>query len=260
MRYRGRMLVGDLFSGIGGFSLAAEWMGWETAFFSEIDPYASAVLKTHWPDVPNLGDITRIDWSTAPRVDVLTGGFPCQPHSLAGKRAASADPRDLWSECVRSLRSLRPDFAVFENVTGLFTSDGGRFFNRVLSDLAALRYDAEWRVLSAADVGAAHRRERVWITANAQRPGRKRLVAHDRISRRAGAAQSLTLHRAIAPRNPLDAHLGVLRNRDGFSVAMERRRLHGLGNSIVPQCAYEIFRALAARNQCTPNRHAPCQG
>jgi site-specific DNA-cytosine methylase len=162
------MIVGDLFSGIGGFSLAAHWMGWRTAWFSEIDPYASRVLAHHWPDVPNLGDIRAIDWTTVEPVDVLTGGFPCQPHSLAGKRQGSNDERDLFDEIIRCAGVLRPRVIVLENVPGLFTSDAGRFFGRVLGTVAALGYDAEWRVLSAADVGAPHRRERVWIVAHAQ--------------------------------------------------------------------------------------------
>ena len=159
------MIVGDLFSGIGGFSLAAHWMGWRTAWFSEIDPFASRVLAHHWPDVPNLGDITQVDWSTVAPVDVLTAGFPCQPHSLAGKRLASSDERDLFDEIIRAVRHLRPRYIVLENVRGLLTSESGRFFGRVLRELAACGYDVEWRVLSAADVGAPHKRERVWIVA-----------------------------------------------------------------------------------------------
>jgi DNA (cytosine-5)-methyltransferase 1 len=160
--------VGDLFSGIGGFSLAAEWMGWRTAWFSEIDPFASRVLAHHWPDVPNLGDITKVDWSTVPRVDVVTGGFPCQPHSLAGQRKGSHDERDLFDEIIRCIGVVRPRFVVLENVPGLFTSESGRFFGRVLGAVAACGYDAEWQVISAADVGAPHLRERVWIVAYAE--------------------------------------------------------------------------------------------
>jgi DNA (cytosine-5)-methyltransferase 1 len=171
------MVHGDLFSGIGGFSLAARWMGWRTAWFSEIDPFASRVLAHHWPDVPNYGDITRIDWATVEPVDILTAGFPCQPHSLAGKRAGSNDDRDLFDEIIRCAGVLRPRTIVLENVPGLFTSDDGRFFGRILGALAESGYDAEWRVLSAADVGAPHKRERVWIVADAtgeRREGRER--------------------------------------------------------------------------------------
>jgi len=95
--------------------------------------------------------------------DVVCGGFPCQPHSCAGKRLASADERDLWGECRRVLGDLRPRFALFENVAGLLTSERGGFFNRILSDLAALRYACQWQVVPASAVGAPHRRDRVWL-------------------------------------------------------------------------------------------------
>lgn len=160
------MKVGSLFSGIGGFDLAARWMGWRTVWYSEIDPFCNRVMAHHFPEATALGDITRIDWSTVEPVDLLCGGFPCQPHSVAGARRASDDERDLWSEFARAIRGLRPRYVVAENVPGLFTSESGRFFNRVLSDLAALGYDAEWQVLSAADMGAPHLRERLWIVAN----------------------------------------------------------------------------------------------
>jgi len=158
----------DLFSGYGGFSLAFEAAGFDTIGFSEIDPYASALLAHRWPTVPNLGPVQSVTrdsvvsrCGTLPAV--VTGGFPCQPHSAAGKRLASADERDLWDECARVLGDIRPRFALFENVAGLLTSESGAFLNRVLSDLAAIRYACLWQVVSAADVGAPHRRERVWL-------------------------------------------------------------------------------------------------
>jgi len=169
----------DLFAGIGGFTLAFEASGFRTLAFSEIDPYASAVLAHRFPAVPNLGPVQSVTRdSLLARCGelpvVVTGGFPCQPHSLAGKRGSVIDPRDLWDECVRVLRDIRPRFALFENVAGLLTSgsytdaaDGelgaGLFLNRVCSDLAAIRYACQWQVVSAADVGAPHRRDRIWL-------------------------------------------------------------------------------------------------
>jgi DNA (cytosine-5)-methyltransferase 1 len=159
------MRIGSLFSGIGGFDLAARWMGWETAWFSEIDPYASAVLAKHWPDVPNLGDITKIDWSTVERPGMLCGGFPCQDVSSAGKRVGIGGERSgLWREYVRAIRELRPRYVVVENTPGLLD----RGMGVVLGDLAELGYDAEWRVLSAGALGAPHLRERVWIISYPQ--------------------------------------------------------------------------------------------
>lgn len=278
------MIVGDLFSGIGGFSLAAHWMGWRTAWFSEIDPYASRVLAHHWPDVPNHGDITQIDWTTVEPVDVLTGGFPCQPHSLAGLRAGSNDERDLFDEIIRCAGVLRPRVIVLENVPGLFTSDAGRFFGRVLGAVAALGYDAEWRVLSAADVGAPHKRERVWIVA--QRPfqysefvgytEQPRLEGHpchegpDIRGRHDGAAAGSTAAASI-PVGWSDAT--AVQGADNTARLIPREaaeggpesplwpvahgvsgrvaRLRGIGNSIVPACALEIFRTIAARDAMT---------
>jgi DNA (cytosine-5)-methyltransferase 1 len=159
------VIHGDLFSGIGGFALAARWMGWRTAWFSEIEPFASRVLAHHWPDAPNHGDITRIDWATVEPVDILTAGFPCQPHSVAGLRKASQDNRDLSGEVVRAIGSLRPRWALLENVPGLIGSERGQFFRRFLGQVAEIGYDAEWGVLAASDVGAPHARERLWIVA-----------------------------------------------------------------------------------------------
>ena len=157
------MKVIDAFAGLGGFSLAADALGWNTVAFVEWDKDCQFWLGEHWPNVPIYGDITTVRWEDAPRCDIFTAGFPCQPHSVAGKRAASDDSRDLWSECVRAISTLRPRYAVLENVPGLLTSESGRFFNRVLSDLAKIGYVGRYDVLSAADCGAPHRRERVWI-------------------------------------------------------------------------------------------------
>jgi DNA (cytosine-5)-methyltransferase 1 len=159
----------DLFSGIGGFALAAEWVWgdeYENVGHSEVEPYACKVYHQHF-NSRCLGDITKIEWEEG-QADLITGGFPCQPHSHAGKRKGSADERDLWGECVRAVSRVRPRLALFENVPGLFTSDGGRFFNRILSDLYKIGYDAEWTIISASSVGAPHRRDRVWIVAYPQ--------------------------------------------------------------------------------------------
>lgn len=179
----------DLFAGYGGFSLAFDAVRddrggaddgralFRTIGFSEIDPYVSAVLAERFVGVPNLGAVQHVTRDTVLATCgvlpvVVTGGFPCQPHSVAGSRGAGDDDRDLWGECARVLRDLRPPFAVFENVRGIFTSDGvtpdcrtesGLFFNGVLSDLADLRYACQWAVVSASDVGAPHRRDRVWL-------------------------------------------------------------------------------------------------
>jgi DNA (cytosine-5)-methyltransferase 1 len=162
----------DLFSGIGGFALCAYRAGlrFDGHYFSEVDEYAIKVYQKHFPRAEPLGDIRNVDYAKLPGGEwLVTGGFPCQPHSVAGKRRGGEDERDLWPECRRMLRELRPSIALFENVRGLLTSPGrkrkGEFFNGVLSDISESGYDAEWQVISAADAGAPHLRKRVWIVA-----------------------------------------------------------------------------------------------
>ena len=164
------MKVLDLFSGIGGFALGLEAAGFETAAFCEIDPYAQQVLKKNWPGVPIYDDVRRI---TADRlvsdgvgIDVITGGFPCQDISTAGRQAGIDGERSgLWSECSRLLGDIRPRYAIFENVTNLLTGDGGDWFKRVLWDISTVGYDAEWHCIPASAIGAYHHRDRVWIVA-----------------------------------------------------------------------------------------------
>lgn len=189
--------VGSLFAGIGGFDIAAESFGWSTAWVSEIDPFCCATLEARFPSARNLGDIRLINWNDVEPVDLLVGGFPCQPHSTAGRREGSADERDLWPEFRRAIGVLRPRYVVAENVSGLLTSERGRYYNRLVSDLASLGYAVEWDCLSAADVGAPHGRDRLWIVAytmgdaggargearlsgSHERQARDARVAHDR--------------------------------------------------------------------------------
>jgi DNA (cytosine-5)-methyltransferase 1 len=157
----GRPTFGSLFAGIGGIDLGLERAGWECRFQVEWDPFCQRVLAKHWPDVPRYGDITTVDWSGVERVDLLAGGFPCQPVSVAGKQLAQDDSRWLWPEFERAIRALRPGRVLVENVPGLLA----RGMGDVLGGLADLGYDAEWRVISAADAGAPHLRKRVWIVA-----------------------------------------------------------------------------------------------
>lgn len=164
------LTVGDLFSGIGGFSLGLERAGMRTLWFAETDAYASAVLRKHWPDVPNHGDVRSISAGSVERVDVLCGGFPCQDISNAGKRAGIDGERSgLWGEYARIVGELRPRFVIVENVAALL----GRGIERVLGDLAALGFDAEWHCIPASAAGAPHRRDRVWIIAYADCRGQQ---------------------------------------------------------------------------------------
>ena len=152
----------DLFSGIGGFALAARWVGWETVGFCEIDPYCQKVLRKHWPDIPIYEDIRELDGRTVGHVDIITGGYPCQPFSVAGKQRGEADDRHLWPEFARLIREIRPRWVVGENVAGHISMG----LDNVLADLEGFGYTWEAFVIPACAVNAPHKRDRVWVVAN----------------------------------------------------------------------------------------------
>jgi DNA (cytosine-5)-methyltransferase 1 len=170
-----KLKVLDLFSGIGGFSLGLERTGgFETVAFCEIEDFPRKVLAKHWPEVPQYEDVRQLTGDILKRdgisVDVITGGFPCQDISVAGKQAGiNENTRSgLWSEIVRLIGDLRPKYVIVENVSNLLSGPSnkrGGWFGRILSDLAECGYDAEWENIPASAVGASHRRERVWIVA-----------------------------------------------------------------------------------------------
>ena len=156
----------SLFSGIGGIDLAAHWAGFETIAFVERDPFCQQVLEKNFPGVPIHGDILEFNAKEYEnQIEIVSAGFPCQPHSLAGLRKGSGDERDLWSEVVRVLRETKPRWFLGENVPGLLSSERGRFFGRVVNDLAEMGYRVGWGVYGACDIGAVHRRKRVFIVA-----------------------------------------------------------------------------------------------
>ncbi|MEU0831254.1 DNA cytosine methyltransferase [Streptomyces sp. NPDC005969] len=156
--------IGSVCSGYRGLDMAVETvLGGTTAWVSDIDPGANRILAHHWPDVPNHGDLTTTDWSAVEPVDILCGGYPCQPFSNAGKRKGTQDERHIWPWIARALGVLRPRVAIFENVGGHLRLG----FDTVLADLADLGFDAEWCVVRASEVGAPHPRRRLFIVATA---------------------------------------------------------------------------------------------
>lgn len=158
------MLTAELCAGYGGIHLAMRALGWpvELAWYAEKDPDASTVMAHHHPQVANLGDITTVDWTRVQPVDVLTAGYPCQSFSNAGKRKGFADERAVWPHVADAIRDLRPPLVLLENVAGHLA----RGFGRVLGDLAALGYDAQWVCVRASDLGAPHQRNRVFVAAH----------------------------------------------------------------------------------------------
>jgi len=151
----------DLFSGIGGFALAAKWNGYRTVGFCDNEPYAQAVLKKHWPEVPCHKDIREVRGELYAGVTLLTGGFPCQPFSLAGKQRGKTDDRYLWPEMLRVIREAGPTWIVGENVAGIVNMA----LDQVHADLEAEGYEVESIIIPACAVDAPHRRDRVWIIA-----------------------------------------------------------------------------------------------
>lgn len=234
------MKVGSLFSGIGGLDLGLERAGMSVAWQSEIDPYACCVLEKHWPNVPNLGDVTKIDWSSVERVDLICGGYPCQPFSTAGRMAGADDPRHLWPHFARALDVLRPRFALLENVPAHL----GVGFDAVLADLAALGFDAEWSVVPASAVGAPQRRPRLFVVAyseESERFGRRWLSAVTAGGRYYG--QVADAHRCRThvdgpgDAGPWTVEPDVERLVDGVPPRLVRGPLYAYGNAVVPQVA-----------------------
>ena len=272
----------DLFSGIGGFALAAKWNGFRTVGFCDNEPYAQAVLKKHWPDVPCNKDIRELRGELYAGVTLLTGGFPCQPFSCAGKQRGKEDDRYLWPEMLRVIREARPDWIVGENVAGIVNMA----LDQVHIDLEAEDYEVESIIVPACGVDAPHRRNRVWIVANSKSGGRGRGLRNeistqgaqgrDQLSRDAGGLSGKLCSENVANTSGVRIQRhgasGIKKSqpheREGLSVresegskqaqwlpepnvdrvvdGLPNRvgRIRGLGNAIVPQVAAEIIRCI----------------
>jgi DNA (cytosine-5)-methyltransferase 1 len=166
------MRHGSLFSGIGGFDLAAEWMGWENIFHCEWMEFPRKVLDYHFPEADSHIDICTTDFTKyANKIDILTGGFPCQPFSLAGKRKGTDDERYLWGEMLRAIQEIKPRFVIAENVFGITSIDGGLVFEQVCVDLENEGYEVQPFIIPAASKNAPHRRDRCWFIAYTNRNG-----------------------------------------------------------------------------------------
>lgn len=241
----------SLFTGIGGLDLAAEWAGFTTVGQCEVADYPTKVLEKHWPSVPRWRDIHdfaaddfyRRTGLQEGQLTCLSGGFPCQPHSVAGKRKASCDERDQWPEMRRVIGSIRPKWVVAENVRGLLSSEGGRFFRNILRDFAEVGYDVGWGVTSAAGFGAIHRRERLAIVAHSNgirlqgRGTEKKQQETDEQSERA------YLHLLQRADKEYLSSSTILRKFNGVPRRVDRSKC--LGNAVVPQQFYPVFKAIA---------------
>lgn len=246
----------DLFSGIGGFALGAYWAGlrFDGHYYSEVDDYAICVYQQRFPDAIGLGDITKIDGTKLPQGEwIIAGGFPCQDISVAGKGAGLAGSRSgLWYEYARLIGELRPRYAIMENVGAL----SFRGLDAVLGSLAEIWYDAEWQDIRASDVGAPHRRERIWIVAYPQSqrlfPGSYENGISTKDIKKAfnGHNRQPSVPGSVLGQDWIAAPCGIRRVDDGVSCLVDR--LKCLGNSIVPQIAQMIFSQSAFDEWRTP--------
>jgi DNA (cytosine-5)-methyltransferase 1 len=248
------LTVGSLFSGIGGIDLGLERAGHRVLWHSEIDNYACRVLKKHWPEIPNLGDVKKINWSEVPNVDIIAGGYPCQPFSQAGKRKGKEDPRHLWPYVLDAIRAIRPRYALMENVRGHLSLG----FGDVLADLAGCGYSAEWQIISAASVGAPHRRDRLFFVAYPEifgGNGRRNQSDSETVSGRS-ALQSKTRGSGGIMAYPevfggdegafgswWQTEPGMGRVAHGIPARVDK--LRGLGNAVVPYVAELVGRLIS---------------
>jgi len=179
------MRHGSLFSGIGGFDLAAQWMGWTNVFHTEWNEFGQKVLQHHFPNSISYHDIIKTDYTIHRNdIDIITGGFPCQPFSLAGKRKGTDDERYLWHEMLRAIQQIQPTYVVAENVRGLLTIDAGLVFEQVCLDMEAEGYEVQPILLPAAGVNAPHRRDRIFIVADSNKCDDRRTSRADETASR----------------------------------------------------------------------------
>ena len=273
------MIVGSVFAGIGGFDLGLERAGMQIQWQVEIDEWCRRVLTKHWPDVPKYGDIRALDWSTVAPVDLLCGGFPCQPFSVAGKRQGADDDRNMWPEFRRAVAALKPRWVLGENVSGAKPY----LETVVLPDLEALGYETAVLGIPACAVGAPHQRERLWIVAHTTGTGTR--------SDNGGLwerVEGVSRGQRTADKNAADTSQSQRDGRGDWTCGWEREpqealrdargsgreeawmsitesllgrvahgiphrvdRLRGLGNAVVPQIVEFIGRQLLAVESLT---------
>ena len=232
----------DLFSGIGGFALGLEAAGaFRTAAFCEQDAFCQAVLRKHWPDVPIYDDVRTIDFEGD--IDVITGGYPCQPFSVAGKQKGAADDRHLWPSMFEIIKHKRPRWVVAENVAGHITMG----LDEVLFDLESEGYTARPVVIPACAVDAPHRRDRVWIVAHADNPRLQGREQRRTSGEGKGSSNPATQRSEDGGRQGWIPEPDVGRVATGVPNRVDR--LKALGNAVVPQVVTQIGKAILAAEQ-----------
>jgi len=241
---------GSLFSGIGGFDLAAEWAGWNNIFHCEWNPFGQRVLKHHFPKSISYNDITKTDFTIHKgNIDILSGGFPCQPYSTAGLRKGKEDERHLWPQMLRAIREIKPSWVVGENVRGLVNWGGGLVFDEVQTDMEAEGYEVLPFLLPACAVNAPHRRDQIWFVANTDTTRiHKQYLATEsnQKTKHSGASFEARNFSRFPTQSPVcGGNDGISKELDGITFSKWRNEsIKAYGNAIVPQVAYEIFKTI----------------
>ena len=238
-----KLTVGSLFSGIGGFDLGMERVGFEIIWQCEIDKFCQRVLKKHWPNVRIYNDVKEINKSNTISPDVIMGGFPCQPFSVAGKRRGKEDDRYLWPEMLRVIQELKPTWVFAENVPGILHIDNGMVFESVLSSLEIEGYEVTSFIIPACAVDAPHRRDRVWILA----------YSYEQHGYRSGfyageIPQQKTTEIFRVRKWPSES--GICRVANG--IPNRKNRLEALGNAVVPQLVKMIGKCILTSASSRP--------
>lgn len=250
----------DLFSGVGGFSLAARLMGWDTVAFVEKDPFCQKILRKNFGEGIYIhNDITSFSGTPFQgHADIITGGFPCQPFSFAGQRKGREDEQHLFPQMLRVISEVRPQWVIAENVRGLLSIESGQLFSEIVSSLESTGYEVITFCIPASAVGAPHRRDRVWIIGCSYESA----TSDSNSTECEGTVSSRTEWWGSGDRNGnawIEAATRFCRVDDGIPSELDisgsrdnrTNRLRVLGNSIVPQIAFEIFKAIEqAENKC----------
>lgn len=268
----------SLFSGIGGIDLACEWAGIETVAFCEREPFPQKVLRKHWPNVPIYDDVCTLTKerleqdaviTSGRSIDIIHGGYPCQPFSNAGKRKGKADERNLWPEMFRIIREINPSWVIGENVVGHVTMG----LDEVLSDLESFGYQAQSFIIPASSIGAPHKRERVFTVAYSSGSGQQRQrepfkpsSAKEDIFGKTSESNNVPIVGECSSESRMDRVFhGISRGLDGHrfpalfgqeqfgwepprvkkGVKQRKERLTALGNAVVPQQIYPIIKIIA---------------
>jgi DNA (cytosine-5)-methyltransferase 1 len=291
------MRHGSLFSGIGGFDLASEWMGWENVFHCEWMEFPRKVLEYYWPNADSHTDICKTDFTKYEgTVDIISGGFPCQPFSLAGKRKGTSDERYLWHEMLRAIREIKPKWVIAENVFGIVNIDGGLVFEQVCLDLENEGYEVQPFIIAAASKNAPHRRDRCWFIAynhgiirgergkleyrEQSRYGESNEKSNTKTNGNATDTESICIQGqrnrqregefrgSDWSRFPTQSPIcgrddGLPTKLDGITFSKWRNEsIKGYGNAIVPQIAYQLFQIIEheSKNKNTKDKqthHVP---